>query len=219
MDIINTILSLADKASKLADKASKLVPDSEELERDLLKQLSPHKELSEWSKALQLHLDALQRANKFTRPLVCKVFKKMPLNAFALPHRTIVVSLKLAEHCKSDRDQLAFVLAHEAAHIQLGHASEKSSLEEITKLALLANPPAGAIVSLLLDRAFSKEQEFEADAHAIKYCRNSYYLPERACDFLESLKSYSAESELLELLNTHPPLEHRTKRLRQLLAN
>jgi len=45
-----------------------------------------------------------------------------PANAFACPDGTILITRGLVEECASE-DEIAFVIAHEAAHVLLGHAS------------------------------------------------------------------------------------------------
>src|SRR5437879_6147961 len=83
-------------------------------------------ELPEWSAAVQPVLTRLLATGQIARPMVSRVLTMPALNAFALPYQTIVLTQSLVEFCRDERDQLAFVLGHEAAHIHLGHAKERS---------------------------------------------------------------------------------------------
>src|SRR5205823_13397983 len=91
--------------------------------RDLLKE-SP--EYPDWSAAVQPVLHRLIDGGPVKRQLACRVLDIPALNAFALPHKTVVVSQLLVDFCRDRADQMAFVLAHEVAHIHLGHARERT---------------------------------------------------------------------------------------------
>jgi len=109
------------------------------------------------------------------------------INAFALPHKTIVLSQLLVEFCRDQRDQMAFVIAHELAHLHFGHARERSIANAVTTVAPLANPILGIGLRMLFDRAYTREQEFEADAWAVRQCAKSGFAPSASIALLERL--------------------------------
>src|SRR5262245_54078606 len=74
-------------------------------------------EYPDWSTAVQTVLTRLLQFNRIKQSIVCKVLDIPVINAFALPHKTIVLSQLIVEFCRNERDQMAFVLAHEMAHI------------------------------------------------------------------------------------------------------
>src|SRR3989442_283953 len=104
-----------------------LFDDPKSMEAKVLQQLlRDAPELPDWSAAVQPVLTRLLTSNQIQRPMFSRVLTMPALNALALPHATIVLAESLVEFCRDERDQLAFVLAHEAAHIHLGHAKERS---------------------------------------------------------------------------------------------
>lgn len=201
---------------QILDYLFEYFPDPPDLEKKLLRQLCrENQELPQWAAGLQRILDSLSHRNLLKRSLKLCVLK-MPLNALALPHETIVMAKSLVSLRRDYPDQLAFVLAHEAAHIELGHAREKTSLDAITNLVTRANPPVGCAMQYLLGRAFSREQEFEADRLAIEYCRTAGYNPRAGIAFMEWLQTIGDDTGVIQLMSTHPPLGARVTRIKAL---
>jgi predicted Zn-dependent protease len=134
------------------------------------------------------------------------------LNACALPYKTIVTSQLLVEFCRDRRDQMAFVVAHEAAHIHLGHARERNLANALLTVAPLANPILGVGLRMLFDRAYTREQEFAADAWAVRICARAGYEPSASIALLTRLSQGEAPTNLVsKMLSTHPPLAERVK--------
>jgi Zn-dependent protease with chaperone function len=172
-------------------------------------------EFPEWSSSVQLVLTRLLTHNRIRRPMVCRVLDIPELNAFALPHKTIVLAQPLVEFCRDERDQIAFVVAHEAAHIHLGHAGERSRANALVTVLRTANPLMGMGLRMLFDRAYSREQEFEADRVALTFCKRAGYAPLAAIAFLARLGAFaSSTGGVRQLLSTHPPLRERIDQLR-----
>src|SRR5947209_5098455 len=130
----------------------KLAEDDEDTEKrvlaDMLKQ---HPELPDWSAAVQPVLDRLLYHNGIKRQLVCRVLSTMPFNALALSHKTIVIAEQLVEFCRGSAPQMAFVVAHEVAHIYRGHARERLGVGTVAGM-LTANPIVAFGVRALFDR-------------------------------------------------------------------
>jgi Zn-dependent protease with chaperone function len=171
-------------------------------------------ELPEWSAAVQPVLTRLIATNQIAKPMVSRVLAMPALNAFALPYTTIVLTQSLVEFCRDERDQLAFVLGHEAAHIHLGHAKERANANALAGV-LRINPLLGMGLKMLFDRAFSREQEYEADRLAVTMCARAGYSPRAAAVFLTRLGAFtSSTGSVAQLLSTHPPLPERIGQLR-----
>lgn len=192
-----------------------LFDDPKVLEAKLLKQLLREApELPDWSSAVQPVLTRLLTSNQIQRPMFSRVLTMPVLNALALPHATIVLAESLVEFCRAERDQLAFVLAHEAAHIHLGHAKERSRANALATV-LRVNPLIGIAIRMLIDRAFSREQEFEADRVAVTFCARAGYAPQAGIAFLIRLGVFaSSPGGVGQLMSTHPLLQERIAQLR-----
>ena len=175
-------------------------------------------ELPDWSAAVQPVLARLLSASKIERPMITRVLSLPIFNALALPHQTIVLAESLVEFCRDERDQMAFVVAHEAAHIHLGHAKERSRAKALAGF-LRINPLLGMGIRFLFDRAFSREQEFEADRGALTLCVRAGYSPHAGIAFLERLGAYaSGTGTALQILSTHPPIKDRIAQLQGIVA-
>jgi len=106
------------------------------------------------------HLDNLP-------PLHCRVMLTSPLETFTLRY-TIVVSRGLLD-VLPDEPSLAMMLAHELAHVALGHRLD-------TKYAFndrLLVPDEEILPKL--DLAREKQEEADADAKAVEFLKNSPY--------------------------------------------
>jgi predicted Zn-dependent protease len=110
---------------------------------------------------------------------------------------------------------MAFVLAHEAAHIHLGHAWDRSRANALVSLFRTANPLVGVGMRMLLDRAYSREQEFEADKLAVSLSARAEYAPDGAITLLTRLAELAGTGSgvVSQLLSTHPPVKERIGQL------
>jgi beta-barrel assembly-enhancing protease len=194
-----------------------LLDDAPRAESRMLRALlqeSP--EYPDWSAAVQIVLTRLLQFNRINRSMVCRVLDIPTFNAFAMPHKTIVLSQLLVEFCRNERDQMAYVLAHEMAHIHLGHARERTFANGLMTVAPLANPLLGIGLGMLFDRAYSREQEFEADSWAVRFSARAGCLPSASMTLLQRLGRGEAPSNLVsEMLRTHPPLTDRLQNLNE----
>ena len=150
--------------------------------------------------------------------------------AYALPGGFIFLTRSLTELCDRDRDELAFVIAHEMAHVIRRHAITRVLRQTAYSAASVLTPGRGAIAPWLrkvgldwLERAYSREQEFEADALGVLLVRAAGYDPDgasRLLDRIGRLDGATADgvaSTLGAYLSTHPPVEDRIRRIRERL--
>ena len=74
--------------------------------------------------------------------------------AFALPGGFIFVARSLVHLCDRDRDEVAFVLAHEMAHVIRRHAIDRLLQQKVVSALALASPGRGALASWIRQVGF-----------------------------------------------------------------
>ena len=169
-------------------------------------------------------------------PLRLFLIKDDSINAFCLPNGSVYVHSGLLERVGSD-DELAFVIAHEYAHLAARHSNESASkLIFLMAGDVLAEDKAnklekegksgrgnllrgcylgGGIVGALLP--FSRMMENEADTLGICYMARAGYDPRGALAFFRRMKSANPKDDpgWVKLLSTHPSDEKRLKRMQK----
>jgi predicted Zn-dependent protease len=148
--------------------------------------------------------------------------------AFALPGGFIFIARSLVHLCNRNRDDIAFVLAHEMAHVIRRHAIERLLQRKVVNALTLASPTGGTVTSWIrkiglqgLERAYSQDEEFEADELGVLLMRAAGFDPAGAIRMLQCLGELDRSPDPLGLnryLSTHPPIEERVNRLRRLAA-
>jgi len=143
-------------------------------------------------------------------------------NAIALPGGPVFVSWPLLDMCHGERDEIAFVLGHEMAHIVRRHALDR--LIKDTAVSLLLRQSSGRNAASawlnqagrqLLSCAYSREDELEADTFAIALIRTAggdRLAGERVLEKISLLISHSSVAG--DYFATHPPLPERVANLR-----
>jgi predicted Zn-dependent protease len=158
------------------------------------------------------------------------VFVDMPrvgANAFALPGGTILVTDQLVKLAKND-DQIAAVMAHEIGHVEARHGLR--SLLRGAGLGALTLFIFGDVTSLshvfvsmplvLINSAYSRDFESEADARGITYLRRARIPPEALVEMLELLERDCGArcAEAPGWLSNHPLMPERLAALRARIA-
>jgi predicted Zn-dependent protease len=144
--------------------------------------------------------------------------------AFALPGGFIFVARSLVQLCNRDRDEVAFVLGHEMAHVIRRHAIDRLLQQKVVSAVALVSPGRGVLASWIrqiglqgLERAYSRDEEFEADELGLLLMRAAGFDPAGAIRALERLGELDRTPDPLGLgayLSTHPAVEDRVRRLR-----
>lgn len=134
-------------------------------------------------------------------------------NAFALPDNSIVVTVELIDLLDSP-DELAGILAHEVAHIADNHVMRgfiRSVGAGIFFDVVLGGSGAGqaaAIASMnLVGLRYSREDEAQADAHAIELLERANIDPGGLARGFQRLAAYQNKNgidKIPELLSSHP---------------
>lgn len=145
------------------------------------------------------------------------------INAFAAPGGYVAVNVGLIAATRTE-DELAAVLAHEIAHVELMHSMQMiERAEEVNFAGMMAmltailvstqNPEAaGAIMYSTAAGTtqsminFTRTNEYEADRVGIEILRQSSYQPEGMVRFMSLLqkKEQSGVGLNIEYLRTHP---------------
>ncbi len=153
-----------------------------------------------------------------------KVFRidSAEINALALPGGHILLTQGLMTLADTSEDQLAGILAHEIAHVELGHCRKalirKNRTEALQLFLSLANRRPGtasSIVEHLAKLGITRESELEADDFAFRLLLKSRYSPIGLVQFLEKAKERERIPQWLTFLSTHPGNNERIERLRQ----
>ena len=153
-----------------------------------------------------------------------KVFRmdSPEINALALPGGHILLTQGLMTLPDTSDDELAGILAHEIAHVELGHCrkaliqkNRTEALQLFLSLASRRPGTASSIVEHLAKLGISRESELEADDFAFQLLLRSRYDPIGLVQFLERAKKRERIPEWLTFLSTHPGNNERIERLRQ----
>lgn len=146
------------------------------------------------------------------------------MNAFAAPGRYVYITRSLLQRFGEDAP-VAFILAHEMAHHDLGHVRLLSPA-----LSRLRNLPGNflmaAIVKILQGQFRTREQEKAADTYALDLCIAAGYDPLLSLEALDVLEAYLLDHRALDAvfghafrpLNQHPPLVSRRVSLHRQLV-
>ncbi|MFT5218866.1 MAG: putative Zn-dependent protease [Gammaproteobacteria bacterium] len=156
------------------------------------------------------------------------IVKDGSVNAFALPGGYIGVNYGLIAQTRNQH-QLASVLAHEIAHVELMHGldlmEKGQKMNNATLLAVLAGLLLGGVDSQVGAAVvyggvagsqqsmvnFTRENEYEADRVGIELMQNARFDPTGMVEFFEIIGRLSGNTELsnIEYMRTHPISENR----------
>ena len=150
---------------------------------------------------------------------------KSQINAFALPGGYIYIFKELFDLL--DDDQLAFVLAHETAHIVSRHSIKR--LQAAMGYNLLVVASAGtsrdpkftqglsfALAQILM--GYSREDELNADELAVRYCQSAGFNAAAGIEVQEKLYEHNKKKlRPLSYFKTHPYIDQRIRRIKEML--
>lgn len=155
-------------------------------------------------------------SNKIEEEIKVHVVNNKEVNAFALPDKNIVVFSGLIEASKNE-EELAAVLCHELAHIELNHIMKKLVSEfGLSVLISLSTGTDPTVIHesarLLSSTAYDRTLEKDADYKAIDFLVKAKIKPEPFADFLYKLSlTQPKEMEGLSWISTHPSIKERAE--------
>jgi predicted Zn-dependent protease len=151
------------------------------------------------------------------------------VNAFALPGGQVIVTTGLLDFVRND-SELAEVLGHEIAHIDLRHAVGHYQYQY--RLG-----PLVEVFHRLVTMPYTADQELDADAEGLRLMATAGYDPVAGAAVFDRMRKQaheppspprantppgelqqSLEGALVSYFRTHPPSEERARRLRELAA-
>jgi beta-barrel assembly-enhancing protease len=157
-------------------------------------------------------------------PFPVRVTAEREPNAIALPGGPIFVSWPLLELCQGQRDEIAFVVGHEIAHIVRRHTLDRMVKDAALSLLLRQSSGRHAASAWLaqtgervLSRAFSRDDELEADAFAVALVGTAggdALAGQRLLERLSQGTSGQSVGIAGDYLATHPPFIERIANLR-----
>jgi len=172
------------------------------------------------------HLTAFV-ANKL-RTFTFEAVKGDVPNAFALPGGFIFVTSSLGELCEWNQDEIAFILAHEMAHVIRGHAVDRiiaNSAIALGAKTLNIHTFGAAVLSRagaeLLQSAYSQDLESEADTLAARLVIAASYdrhAPIKLLCRLDELSRTDNKFDLGNYFSSHPTFKLRIQNLDRLLS-
>ncbi len=158
------------------------------------------------------------------------------VNAFSGPGGFIFITKGLIK-LTSNEDELAAVLAHEIGHVALDHGVKAIKKDRLTGAWVGAGADAakafgpsqvkdmttafeGSLTDLtkaVVDKGYSRDTEFEADARAVDVLRKAGYSPKALLAMLEDLKKIPQGSGS-SLSKTHPAPADRIAKVKPQVA-
>lgn len=172
-----------------------------------------HKNLSRGIDSL---ISKICTSNKIDKTSIkVHVFKNDEVNAFALPGRRLVIYSGLIQAAEN-QEELAGVMSHELAHIELNHVMKKliSEVGLSTLISITAggggSETAKSMVKLLTSTSFDRSLEREADIKAVDYLTEAGIDPEPFANFLFRLSAVEVlNAQVMAWMSTHPDSEER----------
>ncbi|MGQ9819765.1 MAG: M48 family metallopeptidase [Candidatus Kapaibacteriales bacterium] len=149
------------------------------------------------------------------------------VNAFATPGGYIYVYTGLLKFLDNEAT-LAGVLAHEIAHAERRHSTQRITkaygISFLLDIVLGKNPSniekivSNLFVGLALLKN-SREDEYEADSYSYEYLKSTGWYPGALIYFFDKVKSNEGSSFLEVLLSTHPLSQDRIAKLNEKIKN
>ena len=138
-------------------------------------------------------------------------------NAFALPGGFVFITGALIDLCGSDREEVAFLLAHEMAHILRGHAREQLTTGAFLNAVTARLPGAGGLLHQVLNKGYARQLELDADRDGLRLSQLAGFDARAALRAMHRLAQVSPDSPgMTEYFASHPPFADRILELEKI---
>ncbi len=176
-------------------------------------------ELLNWLRGICHRLQASIDQAGFTYH--CELMQGEHPGTIGLPGGYLFVSRSLIDFCEGSVDEVAFVIAHETAHVIRRHTWDRMIQQSALRAATFAAGRAGFLSAWvrqqglpMLRSAHGKDIEFKADQDGVGLVRAAGYDPNGAISFLKRIERMGTDPEVLgEYLASHPAPAERISRL------
>ena len=145
--------------------------------------------------------------------------------AFCLPGGFIFVSRAIMDLCQANKDEIAFILAHEMIHVIRGHVMERMISNSAIAAASRASPIRDVLSACLreagakfLESAYSQDQELEADKFAVHLVTAAGYDPRGSIRFFQRLAKSIDQPNLGDYFSSHPSCKVRIENITDILS-
>ncbi len=153
----------------------------------------------------------------------CELIQSEHPTAIGLPGGYLFVSQSLIDFCEKNRGEMAFVIAHEMAHVVRRHTWDRMIQQSALRAASFATRTAGVLGNWMrtqglpmLRGAHSRDSEFQADEDAVGLMKAAGFDLNEAVTFLKRIEQMGPDPEVMgEYLASHPPPAERTERIHQ----
>lgn len=166
-----------------------------------------------------------ERLKEKRRAFVITVVDDPNPNAFALPGGYVFLTRSILDLCAMEASQVAFVVAHEMAHITKGHSMERivlgSAVTIVSNLVSLRTAVVGWVRKAgvgAVQSVYSCEQELEADALAVALIHAAGYDAKAGEILLAGLAAHCPDSDpqgLGKYFSSHPASSVRIAAIRK----
>ena len=196
------IFEVRQKADALEEKLGELIWKSIESNNDV-------SDKDELYNPVDSILQKLCSANSVDRSEIkLHIVDSDEVNAFALPDAYMVVFTGLIEETEN-AEELAGVLAHEMAHIEMNHVMKKLIKEiGLSVLSSMTGGGGGEVIKevgkVLSSSAFDRSLEKDADLKAYDYLLNSDIDPEPFANLLYRFADLTSDYMIVSWISTHP---------------
>jgi predicted Zn-dependent protease len=154
-----------------------------------------------------------------------RIVASKEVNAFALPGGFIYITNALMEKIQFNRDELAFVLAHEMVHVVLKHPVKRilsnfslKIVENIVRTRGAAGQIAKRAISSFLRNGYSRENEFDADRYGVKLIESAGFDRQGAIGLLNHLKQNRSDNpDIFNYFSSHPPIDERINQIHSII--
>lgn len=217
---------LASLTGSEADALRAEVEVGEDLARTMMTQMPPDEDAEVARFVNECGALLAGRVRDKGRGFCFRALRTKEANAFALPGGFVFVTRPLLELCEWDAHEVSFVLGHEMAHVLHGHAMQRVMQGLLVKAAGRLMPLRGLAGGLLFGqaaelvlKAYSREQEMDADLLGVKLVHSAGLDPRGAARLLARMSAVPTTSGTLAVyFATHPPFEERIAGVNRYLA-